>query len=111
NIVSRENGKKIDDDIFLTIDVFKFLDKVSEAPDPNVLVSEWAELLLPVPLPESQRTMLKDVLIPGLPDFEWTEEYLLYVIDPSDEEVKKAVESKLRALLQAIISLPEFHLM
>ncbi|MEM6763706.1 MAG: DUF1800 domain-containing protein [Bacteroidota bacterium] len=111
DIVSRENGKKISDDIFLTVDVFKFLNKVSDASDPNVLVSEWTELLLPVSMPESQRTMLKDVLIPGLPDFEWTEEYVLYITDPSDEEVKKAVESKLRALLQAIISLPEFHLM
>ena len=106
-----DNGKRIRDDIRLKIDVFKLLDGVSDPADPNIVVREFADLLLPVRIPNSQRNMLKDILIPGLPDFEWTEEYLLYVIDPSDEEVAKAVESKLRDLVRAILSIPEYHLM
>ncbi|MEL6194095.1 MAG: DUF1800 domain-containing protein [Bacteroidota bacterium] len=111
NTVVSNNGKRIRGDVRLKINVFKLLDGVSDASDPNIVVREFADLLLPVRIPNSQRNMLKDILIPGLPDFEWTEEYLLYVIDPSDEEVAKAVESKLRDLVRAILSIPEYHLM
>ena len=111
NIVSQSGGKKIRGNRNLEIDVFKFMDYVSDPGNPNLVVREIAQILLPQAIPNSQKNNLKDILIPGLPDFEWTEEYLLYISDPSNEEIKMAVESKLRDLVQAILSLPEFHLM
>ena len=111
NIISQSGGKKIRGNRNLEIDVFKFMDYVSDPGDPNLVVREIAQILLPQSIPNSQKNNLKDILIPGLPDFEWTEEYLLYISDPSNEEIKMAVESKLRELVQTILSLPEFHLM
>jgi len=86
------------------------LNEVSDPLDPNVLISEWAELLFPQALEQSQLDFLKEVLIPGLPDYEWTLEYRSYLRDTADQELKASVLSKLRALLDTMMSLAEFHL-
>jgi hypothetical protein len=93
-----------------TYDPLKFIEKFENPTDPNLVVEEFSKLLHPQPLTEVQKTALKDILIPGLPDFEWTLEYGEYTADPENEEIAKGVETKLRKLTQAIISLAEFHL-
>jgi uncharacterized protein (DUF1800 family) len=93
-----------------TFDPFALVAEVSNPTDPNVVVEEFSRLLHPQPLTDQQKTALKDVLIPGLPDFEWTIEYGEYAADPENEELAKAVSIKLRQLIRAMISLAEFHL-
>lgn len=78
--------------------------------DPNAVVEEFSRLLHPQPLTDQQKTALKDVLIPGLPDFEWTVEYGEYAANPDNQELANAVAFKLRQLTRAMISLAEFHL-
>ena len=39
---------------------------------------------------------LKDILIPGLPDFEWTIEYTNFLENPTDDALRISVENKLR---------------
>ena len=87
-----------------------FIEKFENPTDPNMVVEEFSKLLHPQPLTDVQKTALKDILIPGLPDFEWTLEYGDYTADPENEEIAKGVDAKLRKLTQAIISLAEFHL-
>ena len=89
---------------------FKLLEHISDPFDPNILVQEMALLLFPLPLEESQHLALKDILIPGLPDFEWTVEYGEYAADPENSDLAKSVETKLRNLLQALFTMAEFHL-
>lgn len=78
--------------------------------DPNALIAEATQLMLPIPLTDSQLTALKSVLIPGLPDFEWTVEYSEYLEEPDNENARRAVERKLQDLFKAIFQLAEFHL-
>ena len=78
--------------------------------DPNALIEELAIILLPKPLKASQKAALKAILLPGLPDFEWTVEYGQYLENPNNSALASAVEAKLRALLKAMLSLPEFQL-
>ncbi|MDV7395210.1 hypothetical protein RZS08_27735, partial [Arthrospira platensis SPKY1] len=78
--------------------------------DPNSVVSEFAALLFPQPISPERHAVLKDILIPGLPDFEWTVEYGDYLADPTNSDLANAVESKLRALLKAMLSMPDFYL-
>jgi hypothetical protein len=61
-------------------------------------------------LSQAQLDNLKEVLIPGLPDFEWTVEYGLYLNEPTNEVYKGAVENRLKPLFAAIMALPEFQL-
>ena len=54
--------------------------------------------------------MLKNILLDGLPDFEWTVEYGDYVNNPDDASLEQSIKSHLRKLLSAIVSMPEFQL-
>lgn len=99
-----------DGDVRIEVDLLALLETVEDPFDPNVLIADWVERFLPQPLAESALTSLKNVLIPGLPDFEWTEEYVLYLQDPSDEMIEKSVLSKLEALLLSILTLAEYQL-
>jgi uncharacterized protein (DUF1800 family) len=80
------------------------------ASDPNLLIAELAKLLLPISLTANQLTYLNDTLLPGLPDFEWTVEWQEYLAAPTNTAKKAAVETKLRALLRAMMGLAEYHL-
>lgn len=94
----------------IQIDVFDMVAQIDQAFDPNVLIEELAKRFYPQALTENQRADLKEILIPGLPDFEWTVEYNLYLEDPSNNEIKASVELKLRTLLQKMLSMPEYYL-
>lgn len=92
------------------IDVLKVASGIPDAIDPNELIGGLVELALPWPLTDGQLEYLKEILIPGLPDFEWTVEYGAYLSDPTDPAKKMAVENRLRALFLALLGLPEFQL-
>lgn len=92
------------------IDVLKVVDVIENAIDPNVLIQKLTELLLPWPLTDTQLANLKELLIPGLPDFEWTVEYGLYLSDPQNAVYRLAVQNRLRPLFAGILTLPEFQL-
>ncbi|RMG80870.1 MAG: DUF1800 domain-containing protein [Bacteroidetes bacterium] len=94
----------------MRIDTLKFAESLDNPFDPNELIREFAAILFPQPITESQVGFLKEILIPGLPDFEWTVEYGEYVADPTDPDKKMAVENKLKALIGAMMSMPEFYL-
>lgn len=78
--------------------------------DPNNLIQELVSLLFPQPITQNQIDFLKEILIPGLPDFEWTVEYGDYVNNPNDEDLAMGVENKLRNLLTAMLTMPEYYL-
>ena len=97
-------------DTRLRPDLLGFIADFADATDPNALVAEAAERLLPTPLSQPQLDGLKEVLIPGLPDFEWTVEYSDHLANPADEDMRKAVENKLVELFGALTGAAEYHL-
>lgn len=92
------------------INVLKVVEGIPNAPDPNQMIQALVDLVLPYPLSSEQMAYLKEVLIPGLPDFEWTIEYGQYLNNPTDDAIKMAVENRLIALFIALLALPEFQL-
>ncbi|MEZ5043733.1 MAG: DUF1800 domain-containing protein [Saprospiraceae bacterium] len=89
------------------LEVIKLVDKPT---DPNAVIDEFAKIWFPQPLTDSQKVALKDILIPGLPDFEWTVEYGQYAADPDNRDLADAVNAKLRDLIQAMMSMAEYYL-
>lgn len=83
---------------------------VSTPDDPNVLIEELSQLFLPQPLTTKQKDFLKEVLIPGLPDFEWTLEYNAYLSDPMNAQLAASVDLKLRLMFNTMFKLAEYHL-
>lgn len=53
---------------------------------------------------------LKEVLISGLPDFEWTLEHEYVLNNQNDEQVVLSMTTKLNQLLNVLFSLEEYHL-
>ena len=92
------------------IDALAFTETMDNALDPNELIKGFAEVLFPNKLEQSQIDILKENLIPGLPDFEWTVEYQAYLNNPDDEELKNVVDFRLRLLIRAMLARPEYHL-
>lgn len=84
---------------------------IPNASDPNVLINELANVLFNYPITSGQLTSLKDVLIPGLPDFEWTLEYSDYLSDPANPAFLRPVENKLKNLFSVMVRMSEFQIM
>jgi hypothetical protein len=93
------------------IPVLDIVNVIPDAYDPNILISSLAEMMFNYPLTASQLTSLKDVLIPGLPDFEWSVEYGEYTSNTEDEVLASAVENKLRNLFSVMVRMSEFQIM
>ncbi|MEM6964760.1 MAG: DUF1800 domain-containing protein [Bacteroidota bacterium] len=91
-------------------DFLKFLEILDNPSEPQDLIDEVCQLIFPRPMTEEQKNYFKQALIPGLPDFEWTVEYMSYLGDPTDPAKKQSVENKLNDMFTAMMNVPEFHL-
>lgn len=94
----------------MRVDVLKILSTLDAPDDPNAVVDELAAILFPKPISGDRKAALKEILLPGLPDFEWTVEYLAYIANPGNPSYANPVDAKLRALVRAMISFPDFYL-
>lgn len=95
---------------FYKINALELIKTFENADDPNELIKDLAKLILPQPLLDQQYAALKEILIPGLPDYEWTVEYGLYLSDPENSDLRASIETKLSLLIQNLLSLPEYQL-
>jgi len=75
-----------------------------------LLINELVKIFLPQDLVGEQKDYLKYILLPGLPDYEWTVEYRNYLDNPTDNLLREAIQKKLRDLFSALLVLPEFQL-
>ncbi len=103
-------GLELNPQFSLQIDVLNFILTIDNNLDPNAVVSEFASILFPQPLTQIQLDYLKNALIPGLPDYEWTIEFGDYLVDPTNMDLATSIENKLRNLFKAMLAMPEYHL-
>ncbi len=94
----------------IVIDPIGFAMQVSDPSDPNIIVSEFAGRLFPIAITDNQKAFLKETLLPGLPDYEWTIEWDSYIADPTNSTKMNAVKAKLAALLKFMMDMPEYQL-
>jgi len=104
------NGVGLGEGGFGNYDYLKWIEQIEESTNPDKLIKGISEILLPIPLSDDQLVVLKEALIPGLPDFEWTVEYGNYLANPNNGDVKNSVAAKLRNLFRAFFGLAEFQL-
>ena len=94
-----------------SIDAIKLMESTSNPQDINDLIADLGNILHPRPLSEFQIDQLKPFLIPGLPDFEWTEEYFIWKSDPTNPDKVKVISDKLKVLISKLLIMPEYYLM
>lgn len=79
--------------------------------DPVNLVDTLTELLFAIDLTREQKDYLIDnVLIAGLPRFEWTAEWSAYMADATNATKRNAVQKKLDGLFQFMFRMAEYQL-
>ena len=98
------NGKN------MKLDPLQFIRRIDNPSDPNAVIEEFSRILLPKVPGKNRTAILKEILLPGLPDFEWTVEYNDYAQNPDDPKLAAAIRAKLAALIKTMISMPEFQL-
>ncbi len=94
----------------LVFDPIPFVKALSQPSDVNVVLDEISRYLMPIPLTANQKAFLKETLIPGLPDFEWTLEWDEYLADEGNAMKANAMRSKLKQLFRTIMQMPEYQL-
>lgn len=94
----------------LQINPLAIISNLGDPLDPNDLIRDLANVLFPNPISQGQLDFLKEVLIPGLPDYEWTVEYSDYLEDPDNPDKRLGVETKLKALFNTMLKMPEMYL-
>ena len=93
------------------VPVLQIASGITNSQDPTILITELANQLFNYPIEQSQIDTLKNILIPGLPDFEWTLEYSNFLANPTDDFLRISIESKLRNLIGVMVQMPEFQIM
>lgn len=105
------DGYKLDEGYAtLLIDPIEVTTFVSDPSDVDKLIDETATLLFPFPITPRQHNQIKGVLLPGLPDYEWTVEWEDYQKEPTNESKKKAITGKLSAMLKYMLAMAEYQL-
>ncbi len=93
------------------LQLVELIDDFDNPFDPNELIRDLGNLLFSVAFTDKQVDYLKsNGLIPGLPDFEWTEAYAAYADDPGNATNKQAVLTRLRKLMELMLNMPEFYM-
>jgi len=93
------------------VPVLLIVSGIINAENPIVLITSLANQLFNYEISQNQIDNLKDILIPGLPDFEWTVEYSDYLGDPSNAALRISIENKLRSLIGTMVQMSEFQIM
>lgn len=95
----------------LTLDPIALAKLTSDPSDPVKLIDEWSAAFFAVDLTKPQRDFLIDnVLISGLPRYEWNLEWQTYTSDPTNKNKQMAVRTKLNTTLQYMFRLAEYQL-
>ena len=93
------------------VPVLKIASEIPNATDPNILINTLAEEMFNYAITAEQVSALKEILIPGLPDFEWTVEYSDYLADPTNTALAFSVDKKLRDVTAVMVQMSEFQIM
>ena len=95
----------------LRIDHIAFVSQFDDPGNPVTLIDDLTKLLLPQPLSPAKKTLLKSILLSGLPnDSYWTIAWFDYINDPNDAMAFEVVNVRLTILMKYILSLPEYQL-
>ena len=95
----------------ININSIDLVKKVSDPADPVVVVDELTRYMFAVDLTQSQKNyVIDEVLIPGLPRYEWGLEWNLYTADPNNSAKRNSVKMKIDNMLFYLLRLAEFQM-
>ncbi len=96
--------------LYAPLPLLEWVASLDDPFDPIALIDELSLQLFPRGVSENKKAYLLEVLLPGLPEYEWTIEYGDHLANPNDEELAKAVLNKLSNLIATMMQMPEYQL-
>lgn len=90
-------------------DVIEAAKRTSDPSKASVLIGEWCEWCYPVPMPAETRASFMQALLGGLPEYEWTVEWNMFIADETNDTARLPVLTKLRTLLKFMLNMAEYH--
>ncbi len=98
--------------VTLKINLTGFAQSLTQPGDPNTLVSETLERLYSYPVDAEFTDYLKSFLLSGTTDdYYWTSAWNNYISAPNNASYKAIVETRLRNMLEYMLTQPEYQLM
>jgi hypothetical protein len=91
------------------IDVFELAEWADDPADPLQIIDAWCDWFYALDINAEAKHVMKRFLTGGLEDFVWTNEWIDYKSNPTDDKTK-AIEVKLRTLLKYMLSMAEYQL-
>ncbi|MDD8017886.1 MAG: DUF1800 domain-containing protein [Bacteroidota bacterium] len=95
----------------IVIDPIAFANQFSTPGDPNQLIADMAQFLLPIQLSDNEKTTMKNALLSGqASDYYWTNAWNDYIATPTDVNKKNIVFTRLQSVLSYMLDISEFQL-
>ena len=100
------NGKK------LIIDAVAFTQTLPNPGDPNALIEDALAILYMVPLSDASKSQIKTqiLLSSQTQDYYWTNAWMAFVANPTDQATYNIVNGRLKSLYQYLMNLSEYQL-
>lgn len=105
-----QSGIKVNNLTPIRIPVMQIIDQLPDPSHIDLLIQDLSKLIYPYSLTSTQLDYLQEVVLNGLPDYEWTIEYNAYKADPNNTNLFNAIDQKIRNLFSTMLNLPEFNL-
>lgn len=109
NLVTSENGIN-NKGVAYYADLIGLAESTSDPSNANTLINELTDNFFPKAIQQQQKDDLKEILLPGLPDSEWKNEWQSFQSNPNDESKKVTIERKIRNLVQTMFKMAEYQL-
>ena len=95
----------------LTPSTITYARTATDPADPVKLIDALTSVLFAIDLTAAQKDFLIDnVLVPGLPRYEWNAEWLAYAADATNVTKRNAVQKKLDSLFAYMLRMAEYQL-
>jgi len=104
-------GHWVSEGLQIPADLPAFIATLNAPEDPNLLLEELSTLLLGIPISQEVIDGMKTILLSGqTEDYYWTIAWEDYASNPTNEEFRSIVESRLKAMMSPFLQLSEYQL-
>jgi uncharacterized protein (DUF1800 family) len=96
--------------VSIKVNVIRFATSIPNYNNIDLFIENATNVLVPKPLTKIQKDFLKLVMLQGVPDYTWTEQWDLYQKNKNDKTIVEGLTNKLIYFLAVVCSMSEYQL-
>jgi len=106
--VSLYTGIQVNGNYF-KINALQLLNGLSNPASAQSVINDLCLVFFPKTVDTITKTTLKTIMLNGLPDFEWSDQYIAYSNDTSNSSLSNPIKTRIETVLYRIFQMPEFQ--